>query len=131
MRVAKVGIKEYSGAVVGARGAERSWPTRHGLALTVETSEGIVGQGEASPLPGYSRETLDAARESLARFDWTAVPEPDPSMDMDELCTGLRGIGDKTLLPSARFAVETAFLDILGQRAARPIWSLLGAVAGA
>jgi L-alanine-DL-glutamate epimerase-like enolase superfamily enzyme len=53
------------------------------------------------------------------------VPEPDPSVGAGALIDRMRTAGSSLPVPSARFAVETAFLDLAGQRAARPLWQLL------
>ena len=38
---------------------------REGLLLELTDEDGVVGRGETSPLPGFSRESLDDAAEQL------------------------------------------------------------------
>jgi o-succinylbenzoate synthase len=125
MRVVRADVLHHRGAVEAARGATERWSEREGLLLRIVTSDGAVGQGEASPLPRYSRETIEASRAGLERMDWARLPEPDagePAMEyLGRLDDELRG-----LPASARFAVETALLDLLGQRRGLPIWAMLG-----
>lgn len=125
MRVAHVTIKEFSGGVTGARSATARWVTRRGMVLQVRTPEGLLGQGEASPLPGYSPDDYGYAMTSLRGVDWESLPEADPSEGTDALLEQVASIVGSTTAPSARFAIETALLDLLGQRAERPISALL------
>jgi o-succinylbenzoate synthase len=125
MRIRRTDVVPYGGDVVGARGAVERWSERRGLLLRLVDAEGRVAQGEASPLPRYSSDTLEAAEGALARFDWTALAdveagEPAPAFLM-RLAPSLDAVP-----PAARFAVETALLDRLGQQRGLPIWALLG-----
>jgi o-succinylbenzoate synthase len=130
MRLARADLLTYRGAVHGARGARERWTDREGLLLRLVTADAHVGQGEASPLPRYSRETLPAVHDALGRLDWTKVPEPEPSETLDGYLERLEA--PLSGLPaSARFAVETALLDLLGQVRGAPIWALSGAVGAA
>jgi o-succinylbenzoate synthase len=89
--------------------AQGRWHAREGLLLVLTDESGRRGLGEASPLPGYSRETVaDCAR---ALTDVHLRPAPD--------CAGLDA------LPAARFALETALLDLEGQRRALPLTECL------
>ena len=60
--------------------ASSSISARRGAVLTLTDGAGAWGQGEASPLPGYSRETLDDALAALAdvhrRFEEGALDDP-------------------------------------------------------
>lgn len=125
MRVERVTVTKYSGPATRARSATTEWPTRSGLLLTVRTPDARIGLGEASPLPGYSPDSLEDAASCLETIDWTALPEPDPVGGPSEELERLKRVGDCAGVPSARFALETAYLDVAGQRANRPIWSLL------
>jgi L-alanine-DL-glutamate epimerase-like enolase superfamily enzyme len=82
-----------------------------------------VGQGKASPLPGYSPDTLEDATAALGAVDWAKIPEHEMGMSTREwlgrVATGAR------LPPSANFALETALLDVVAQRLHEPLWSLL------
>ena len=122
MRIEGIEIQEFSGDVTGARSATSEWSARSGMILRVRTPDGLVGQGEASPLPGYSRDAHAPAREVLENIDWASLPEPDSTLQVEELFDRLDRVGSSAAVPSARFAVETAYLDLAGQRGSRPLW---------
>lgn len=122
---ARASVLAYGGASPGVRAGVIATAERAGLLLRVETDDGIVAQGEASPLPGYSPDTLGDARRELEAIDWHAVPEPGLRGDARELLGRLERLSAPRS-PAARFALETALLDVLGQRCGRALWELLG-----
>jgi o-succinylbenzoate synthase len=84
-----------------------NWRKRRSLALYLEDLAGTTGRGEASPLPGYSSDTIDQCRTALERINWLAERPPSP------------------LPPAAQFALDMALLDLRSLREQRPAWSLL------
>jgi L-Ala-D/L-Glu epimerase len=124
MRIDSVDIHEFSGAVTNVRSATTDWSTRAGMILRVRTPDGLIGQGEASPLPGYSRDTYASALAALRAVDWPRLPEPDVPESPEALTDRLRALASFAAVPSAVFALETAYLDLVGQMAVRPIWRL-------
>ncbi len=105
-----------------ARNARAQWTERASIILRLRDDEGHTGVGEASPLPGYSRDTLDRARATLRALRWKQMAaslalDPKRIFDFVE-----RHVADS---PAARFAVETALLDLLAQRRRVPLWRLL------
>lgn len=105
-------------------GAATDLPDRSFAVLTLTSEDGSMGVGEASPLPGYSPDSIDDAGEELRAL----VDDP---IEIDA------SLGPRALLdrmpeaqfmecPSARFAVETAVLDWLGRTRGRPVHALLG-----
>jgi o-succinylbenzoate synthase len=83
------------------------WSERRTALLVLDGGDGHFGLGEAAPLPGYSTDTLEDAVRALRTLPgagWS-LPAGAP--------------------PSARAALETALLDLLARRAARPAWALL------
>jgi len=108
----------------GVHGAHRSWTERSFGILRIEDGRGRVGWGECSPLPGYSSDHLEEAVAALRALPWGGLALSDDAPPL-EVTEGLLG-----LLPpdasAARFAVETAALDLLGRRQARPVHRLLG-----
>ena len=131
-----VRLFEVAGALTAeASNAEARWAVRRGLLLELEDREGRIGQGEASPLPGFSQDTLAEARADLLAVEWEALPAIDLG---DELLLQVGRVLDEAGLnaPSARFAAETALLDLAGQLTGEPIHVLLagpedvGAAAG-
>jgi o-succinylbenzoate synthase len=133
-------VKIHRAAIVTAGGnlpvpvgnAGATYRERRALVLRLFDDDGRMGQGEASPLPGYSPDDdLERVRQALSSEPWRtlrSIDERAPLIPQVRHVTGLIDPG----LPSARFAIETALLDLLGQRAGRPVHDILsgGAPAG-
>jgi o-succinylbenzoate synthase len=110
----------------GASNASMAWRQRRGLLLELCDREGRIGQGEASPLPGFSSDTLVEARADLLGVDWAALPDLAPGDGLlDDVEEALSAAGLNA--PTACFAVETALLDLAGQAAGLPVHALLAA----
>jgi len=92
---------------------------RHGLLVRIDDG-GRSGWGEASPLPGYSPDTVDQAVAALEA--WRSPPAA-PTAEAIAVATA--GVA----APSARCALETALLDLAAQRAGVPLHRWLGAAA--
>jgi O-succinylbenzoate synthase len=91
---------------------------RQGLLLRLTGDDGSEGWGEAAPLPGFSRETLDKAASQLRELG-TSLVGCEVSLDwMDPDAEPGRAPDLPRLAPSARFGVELA------------IWNLLSASSG-
>ena len=110
----------------GLRNARAAWSGRRGLLLQLLDSRGGMGQGEASPLPGYSPDSLEDCQQALAELDWgsavagfVSAPEPQALTDL------LSQVPEQC--PAARFALESALLDLLSDR--HEAWRLLGCAA--
>jgi o-succinylbenzoate synthase len=114
-------IRRYSGCAHGAGNAGRAWAWRSGLLLGLHAGC-TRGLGEASPLPGYSPDTLESAEKALER-----------ALDLDDTVESLRSVADllPRTQPAARMALETAALDLRGRRLHASAPSLLGAAATA
>ncbi|MDQ2644984.1 MAG: o-succinylbenzoate synthase [Myxococcota bacterium] len=104
--------------------AHTSWRERTGVVLRLTDGSGVVGQGEAAPLPGYSRETLEDATRALTALDERRLRELASLEDLGELANAVRA-AIPGFVPSARFALETALLDRLAQRVRQPLYRLL------
>lgn len=122
----KLELRRLSLATPGAGDARRDWPVRSCLLLRLTDEQGRSGFGEASPLPGYSPDSLDGAEAALRRVAPEALarslsdrPPPDALAAVAELVP--------LTAPAARFALETAALDLLGQAGGTPAPVLLGA----
>ncbi len=103
-------VQEHGGALSGeVRNAQRRWRERRGLLLRVWSTDGCMGLGEASPLPGHSRETLADCRRALA-----------------SVSPGTWRVHDAAPLPgAARFALECALLDIIARQRGISVAALL------
>jgi O-succinylbenzoate synthase len=106
-----------------ARDARRSWSERTTLLVVLEDSEGRQGLGEAAPLPDYSPDSLDQARSALAPLAEAGLAAvelgaPGSSRVLHDLSASIA-------TPSARFALESALLDLWSRRSGEPAWALL------
>jgi len=91
--------------------------------LRLTRSDGTAGLGEASPLPGYSPDSIDdVARElgPLADGPLRADPLGAPSVLLADAFAA-----HPVRCPSARFALETALLDWLGQTRSEPLHQII------
>lgn len=123
----KVELRRVTVQTPRAQDARRRWPERESLLLRLTDARGRHGIGEASPLPGYSPDTLgdvEAALRKLAPSDVLAALERAPAR---AALGAVAGLAPRSL-PSARMALETAALDLLGQQQGLPAPVLLGAI---
>ena len=92
-----------------------SWSSREVITLQLRDAEGRVGRGEASPLPGFSREDYACARGELEHLDWARAYEERHEV-VSKAGWGRSGEGViGRLCPSARFAAELAIEELLAQ----------------
>jgi len=109
---------------VGARNARQVWRRRAGLLVDLY-ADAEHGLGEASPLPGYSTDTLADAEAALAGLDarslWRALRLP-------KIHAALKAVAEllPSTLPAARMALETAALDWRARRDGVSAAELLG-----
>ena len=95
---------------------------------------GLVGLGEATPLPGYSLDSLDDARHALEGLDrevarglgHETLDDLDP-IELTAVAVGeaVRSIPSLLSTPSARFAVETSLADLASRANGEPVSSWL------
>jgi L-alanine-DL-glutamate epimerase-like enolase superfamily enzyme len=90
------------------------------ILLALDAGDGLVGYGEAAPLPGYDGVTVDdvlaaleACRPILSRSD-----QPDPSA-LRAACQ------ERTLLSQALAAIDLAMFDLTAKRVGQPVWEIL------
>ncbi len=105
------------------RNARATWLRREGLLVELTGSRDEVGEGEASPLPGLSRESLGDCRAALGRLPLT-------ELQIDEAAPFAAWLAETSrirrgLPAAARFALEAAALDLRGRAAGVPAWALL------
>ena len=122
MRIASVEITIHRGSLATvAANARARWPERSGAIVRLRDDLGRIGLGEASPLPGYSPDTLEDCHAALVA---ARLPEIDESAPVVETLRSCSGVVDPRL-PAARFAIESAVLDLLARRREAPAWALL------
>ena len=86
--------------------------SRRGLLIRLTDTDGREGWGEAAPLPGFSRETLEeAARQLHGLSDTLPGTEVSPGWWSPENTSPWPN--DENLAPSARFALELAAWNLL------------------
>ncbi len=125
MKITRATVSTVSGTMPAVSGNARAlWTERRGLHLRLMDEDGRVGHGEASPLPHFSPDNLEGARAALGSSPWEALTEIDEAAPLTTQIKHLLREVDPGL-PSVRFAVETAVLDLYGQRHARPVWAIL------
>ncbi|MBN2716864.1 MAG: hypothetical protein JXX14_13515 [Deltaproteobacteria bacterium] len=100
--------------------AAHHWKTVPRLYLKITDEDGCTGIGEASPLPGYSPDTAALCHGALSEL----LPRI-----MNRQVLGISDIESTCALvpkdaPAARFALETALLDLFAQSKNAPLWSL-------
>jgi L-alanine-DL-glutamate epimerase-like enolase superfamily enzyme len=119
MFVRRRALIEVVGPVSGARSRGQSWKLRRSLLLVLSDEDGRTGFGEASPLPGWSREELATSRWALE-----ALSNPfEIEGEVDAVDALVREI--PPMLASARFALETALYDLVAKRKEVSVASLL------
>jgi len=105
--------------------ANTRWTFREGLHVVVG-SEGLEGHGEASPLPNYSPDSLSEAKAAIEAVFAVGGLEIDAAGDwagqVEAVVTSM-----PASVPSARFAVEVAMLDLLARSRGVSLTNLLGA----
>ncbi|HEX2879315.1 MAG TPA: enolase C-terminal domain-like protein [Polyangiaceae bacterium] len=122
--ISNIEVWRYGNALSHPVGGKvQTWQHREGLLLRLITDRGEIGQGEASPLPGSSLETIDEVQFFLSAISTSWASD---LLALGEVGSLLRAIAGSAVatLPSARFAVETALLDLLGQRTQKALWQL-------
>lgn len=123
MGIHRIEIERHAAALSRSVGnARTTYAAREGLLLRVVDDSGYIGIGEASPLPGYSSDTVALAEDELARL----VPADLTSFSASSLFDpGTSPIVElRRRSPSAAFAVETALLDCEARRAGVPVHRL-------
>lgn len=117
MRIASLAARTVRWPITG-EGAARGRVERAAVLVEVRSDRGAIGLGEAAPLPGMSLDTLDDAERAIAAI---AARAPFDVLDRDAAFALARGA-----VPSARFAIETALLDVLARDRGVTLAALLG-----
>lgn len=119
-------VRRFAGATAAASGRRR-WEAREGFLLLLRDDHGRVGLGEASPLPGFSREDAESCRRALADFVAT-LP-----LTVDLAAGPQRWLAAAAMVApaAAHMAVETALLDLAGRALDQSLAALLAGCAPA
>lgn len=136
MKIERVRVRERSGPLVPAvRSAIGVWSERRSLVIEVFDEDGVCGLGEASPLPGFSRDTISGCRRALEAFsafvdrEHPAVdPVPPVRHEIERMLSRMSFVASARSArapPAARFAIETAILDLAAQRLGVPVHRVL------
>lgn len=117
MRVSAGSVHRVGGCFAGSLHNARSrWNARHGWLVALETREGYLGLGESSPLPGYSVEEGAEVEAVLRAF----VEKMSTPQEFDQIEREVMALRSR----AARFALETALLDLQGQSLGCPLHQL-------
>jgi L-alanine-DL-glutamate epimerase-like enolase superfamily enzyme len=112
---------ELPGSLVGAAvGLSK----RAFAVLRLMRDDGTSGVGEASPLPGYSPDSMVEVSDELQRLVDAPVAANPLASPLDLLVDAFAAHPLKH--PAARFALETALLDWLGHTRDEPVHQVLG-----
>ena len=95
---------------------------REGVLLRLTDLEGRHGWGDAAPLPGFSRETLEDAKTALEAVGQVIVGRPLDARDVLRPSGDFATMLDIAGLPSSsRFALDLALVDLAAQTLGRTI----------
>ena len=106
--------------------AHERFVEREGLLFTLTHESGAEGQGEASPLPGFSRDTLEQCGAELE----TVRDFPSLFGSPKTVVQAIAEASSALSMPAARHALETALFDLAGKLRGEPVWWLLRAASG-
>ena len=97
-------------------------PTRQHVIVQLRAG-GVIGWGEASPVPEFTGETAEGIARALDTFYLPAVLGRDPS-EIVEILADLDGVLPGN--PSAKAAIDGALHDTVGKLTGQPVYRLLG-----
>jgi len=120
MKIVSAVVKPY------ARELAVAWQTPHGIIsqrrgfiIRVVTEDGLSGFGEASPLPGFSRESME--QTGLYLFEAaTELLGQSVLSSLSEVSHAIAAIVPADC-PSVRFCLETALCDLAARREGKPL----------
>jgi L-alanine-DL-glutamate epimerase-like enolase superfamily enzyme len=92
--------------------------------VTLHAEDGLVGNGEAAPLPDYDGVTIDDTLAAIA--DCQSILDHADRTDREQVLAQCAQIA---VLPQAMAAIDVALWDLEGRRVAQPVWRLLDATA--
>ena len=120
MKLASLSLYRYHLPLSGpVRLKQTTLRYREGLLVELASDEGATGWGEAAPLPGFSRESLDEVSGQLSHLAGSLVGR--------EITVDLEGgfARELDLAPSARFGIELAIWDLCASSSGRTLPELV------
>lgn len=99
---------------------------RRGCLVCLEDEAGHEGLGEATPLPGYSPDTVEGATAALEMVTSDLASAPD---SVNAVGAWLDTLEPLERSPAARFALESALFSLLARRTQTSVAGLFGAPA--
>ncbi len=121
IEVARAHLHRAGGPIPRSSNARASWERRDTILVALHDGEGRVGLGEAAPLPGMSSDSIEDVEAELRAWRFAGAVEGHAE-GCDRFAGDLQGA---VVCPSARFALELAMLDLVGQTTGCPAWQLL------
>jgi o-succinylbenzoate synthase len=122
----RIRLADDPGAAGSVGDAHRTWSERRTLLVVVEDGEGRTGLGEAAPLPDYSPDSFDDAFRALSPL--VGTPLGDGVRRAPESASELRAATPTLASPAARFAVESALVELSSKQRGEPAWWFLARV---
>jgi L-alanine-DL-glutamate epimerase-like enolase superfamily enzyme len=92
------------------------------LLVTLEAQDGLIGHGEAAPLPSYDGVSLDDVRAAIE----DCRPVLEEYRDATPIADVLARCSEATVLAQALAALDLALWDLAGRRTHEPVHRLLG-----
>ncbi len=100
---------------------------REGILVRLTAEADATGWGEAAPLPGFSKESLEEAADQLLGLSDTLVGRDVTRDALDPDGPFARELDAMDLAPSARFGFELALWDLYAATAGKPLPELVSA----
>ena len=98
---------------------------REGLLIRLSAEDGSVGWGEATPLPGFSHESIDGSARQIRELAASTLKREIPTEQTNPERTPNHHLDRVPTLPSVRFAFELALWNLLATVTARTLPKLL------
>jgi len=93
------------------------------VVVQLYTNQGVVGIGEAAPLPIYSEESVETVKAAIDRYLAPVLLGQDP-FDLEKILAGFDRIIKGN--PVAKAGIEYALWDIMGKALDVPVHQLMG-----
>ena len=101
--------------------ANHTWSHRQSLWIKVQDEQGVVGQGEVTPLPQFSTETFEESRSYVLSLCSTGI-DLGRSETVFEFWNAVESLA---LPPSVSCGLQMAVADLIGRTSKKPLHKLL------